>query len=55
MLGDSAGVHESLGDDGEHGIHVVGSLDVKNKLGILDDVDPKAQRQTKGTRGHKSA
>lgn len=49
MLSNGAGVHESLGDDGEHGVHVVGSLDVKNKLRILDDVDPEAQGQTEGT------
>lgn len=54
MLSDGAGVHESLSDDGEHGVYVVGSLDVKNKLRILDDVDPEAQRQTEGTGGHAS-
>lgn len=46
MLSDGAGVHESLGNDGENGVHMVGSLDVKNKLRIFDDVDPEAQRQT---------
>lgn len=51
MLGDGAGVHESLGDDGEHGVHVLGRLDVKDELWVLDDVDPEAQRQTEGTGG----
>lgn len=46
MLSYGAGVHESLGNDGENGVHMVGSLDVKNKLRIFDDVDPEAQRQT---------
>lgn len=54
VLSDGAGVHESLGDDGKHGVHVVGSLDVKNKLRILDDVDPKAQWQTEDTEEYNS-
>lgn len=51
MLGDGAGVHESLGDDGEHGVHVLRRLDVKDELWVLDDVDPEAQRQAEGTGG----
>lgn len=54
MLSNGAGVHESLGNDREHSVHVVGGLDVKNKLRILDDVNPEAQRQTEGTGGHTS-
>lgn len=45
MLSDGAGVHEGLGDDREHSVHVVRRLDVKDKLRVLHNVDPKTQRQ----------
>jgi len=44
VLGHGAGVHEGLGDDGQHGVHVVRRLHVEDELGVLHDVDPEAQR-----------
>lgn len=49
VLSDGAGVHECLGDDREHGVHMVRCLDVKYKLRVLHNVDPKAQRETEET------
>ena len=49
VLSDGAGVHEGLGNDREHRVHMVRCLDVKDKLRILDDVDPETQRQTEET------
>lgn len=46
VLSDGAGVHECLGDDREHGVHVVRRLDVKDKLRVLHNVDPETQRET---------
>ena len=46
MLGDGAGVHEGLRDDGQHGVHVVRGLHVKDELRVLHNVDPETQRQT---------
>lgn len=45
VVGDGAGVHEGLGDDGQHGVHVVRGLHVEDELRVLQDVDPEAQRQ----------
>src|SRR4029434_8631558 len=53
VLGNGAGVHEGLGDDGQHGVHVVGRLNVKDELRVLHDVDPEPQWQTvRGREGH---
>lgn len=49
MLSNGAGVHESLGDDGQNCVHVVRGLDIKNELRVLHDVDPKTQRKTEET------
>lgn len=43
---DGARIHEGLGDDGQHGVHVVGGLHVEDELGVLEDIDPEPQRQT---------
>lgn len=45
VLSDGAGIHEGLGDDGEHSIHMVRRLDIKDKLRVLHNVDPETQRQ----------
>lgn len=49
VLSDGTGVHEGLGDDREHCVHVVWRLDVKDKLRVLHNVDPETQRQTEDT------
>lgn len=49
VLSDGAGVHEGLGDDGEHCVHVVRRLHVENKLRVLHNVDPETQRQAGDT------
>lgn len=46
VVSDGAGIHEGLGDDGQHGIHVVRGLHVKDELWVLQDIDPEAQGQT---------
>lgn len=43
QVGQRAGVNEGLGDHRETGVDVVGLVDVKDKLGVLQDVDPKPQ------------
>lgn len=40
VLSNGAGVHESLGNDGQHCVHVVRGLNIKDKLRILHNVDP---------------
>lgn len=49
VLSDGTGVHEGLSDDGEHCVHVVRRLHVKDKLRVLHNVDPETQRQTGDT------
>lgn len=49
VLCNGAGVHEGLGNDREHGVHVVRRLDIKDKLGILHNVDPETERQAADT------
>lgn len=49
VLSNGTGVHEGLCDDREHCINVVRRLHVKNKLRVLHNVDPEAQRQTGDT------
>ena len=44
VVSDGAGIHKSLGDDGQHGIHVVRGLHVKDELRVLQDIDPEPQR-----------
>lgn len=51
VLSDGAGVHEGLGNDRQHGVHVVRRLDIKDKLRVLHNVDPETQRQTGETQG----
>lgn len=48
VLSGGAGVHERLGDDRQHSVHVVRRLNVKDELGVLHDVDPEPQGQTGG-------
>lgn len=55
MLGCSAGINEGLCDHGKDGIHAIRHLHVKDKLRILQDVDPETQRQTVRQREDKSA
>lgn len=43
QVGQRAGINEGLGDHRETGVDVVGLVDVKDKLGVLQDVDPKPQ------------
>lgn len=43
MVSDGAGIHEGLGDDGQHSVHVVRGLHVKDELWVLQDIDPEAQ------------
>lgn len=38
-------VHECLGDHGQTAIYVRRLLNVKDELGVLQDVDPKAKRK----------
>lgn len=40
VLSDGARVHEGLGDDRKHGVHVVRRLDVEYELRVLHNVDP---------------
>lgn len=44
VVSDGAGVHEGLGDDRQHSVHVVRVLHIEDKLRVLEDVDPEAQR-----------
>ena len=46
VLGRGTRVHESLCDDGETRIDSSRLVDIEDKVGILDEVDPEAQRQT---------
>lgn len=45
MLALGAGVHEGLSDDGQRGVHDFRHVDVKDEVGILQNVHPKAQRK----------
>lgn len=38
------GINEGLGNDGEAGVDMVSLVDVKDKLGVLQNVDPESQR-----------
>lgn len=49
VLGNGTGVHKGLGNNREHGVHVVRRLDIKDKLGILHNVDPETERQAVDT------
>lgn len=40
-----AGVHESLSDDGQRGVHDFRHVDVEDEVGILQNVYPKTQRK----------
>ena len=41
LIRSAAGVHEGLGDHGETGIDNVGFAEIKHKVGVLYQVDPK--------------
>lgn len=43
MVSYGTGVHEGLCNDQQHSIHIIRRLHIKNKLGVLDDVDPEPQ------------
>lgn len=43
MVSYCTGVHEGLCNDQQHSVHVIRRLNIKNKLGVLDDVDPEPQ------------
>lgn len=43
-------VHESLGHHGQTCIRDAVFMDVKHKLGVLDDIHPEPQRKTEGRR-----
>lgn len=43
VVSNGAGVHKGLGDDGQHGVHVVWGLHVKDELWVLEDIDPEPQ------------
>lgn len=45
-LTEGKGVHEGLSDDGQAAVQMRSLLYVENKLGVFQDVDPEAQRQT---------
>lgn len=45
MLTLGASIHKSLGDDREWGVHHFRHVDVKDEVGILEDVHPEPQRQ----------
>ena len=48
MVGRRTRVHERLGDNGQARVDNVGLVDVEHEIRILDQIDPKAQRQTVG-------
>lgn len=43
QVGERAGVDEGLGDHRQTGVDVVCLVDVEDKLGVFQDVDPKPQ------------
>ena len=45
MFGRRARIHESLGDDRQAWIDGGRLVDVKDKVGVLDEIDPEPQRQ----------
>lgn len=45
MLRSGAGVHEGLGDNRQARVHYVRLVDVENKIWILNQIDPKSERQ----------
>lgn len=45
MLALGAGVHESLSDDRQRGVHDFRHVDVEDEVGILQNVHPKTQRK----------
>lgn len=45
VLALGAGIHESLSDDGQRGVHDFRHMDVKDEVGILQNVHPKTQRK----------
>lgn len=47
-VGDGAGVDEGLCDDREAGVDVVRLVDVKDKLGVFQDVHPEPERKAMG-------
>lgn len=55
VLALGAGVHESLGNDGERGVHYLRHVDVKGEVGILEDVHPEAQRKAARGEGQESS
>lgn len=48
VLALGAGVHECLSDDGQRGVHDFRHVDVKDEVGILQNVHPKTQRKAAG-------
>lgn len=44
QIRDGTGINEGLGYNRKTGIYVVSFVDVKDKLGVLQNVDPKPQR-----------
>lgn len=45
MLALGAGVHESLSDDRQRGVHDFRHVNVEDEVGILQNVHPKTQRK----------
>lgn len=45
VLALGAGVHESLSDDRQRGVHDFRHVDVKDEVGVLQNVHPKTQRK----------
>lgn len=43
MVSYCAGVHEGLRNDQQHSVHIIRRLHIKNKLRVLDDVDPEPE------------
>ena len=48
MVGRGARVHERLRHDGQARVDDVGLVDVEDKVGVLDEVDPEAEREAVG-------
>lgn len=55
VLALGAGVHESLSDDGQRGVHDFRHVDVKDEVGILQNVHPKTQRKAAAGGGQETS